>query len=123
MAVIEFDDEAQALDMMAQALARATNARVVGGDSPHTSYARVDGPDGLVSMWHVDTFGIVRQGEWIAFEDAPAWIQPTGAHDSYPVVDALGNPTRVTHAGKLWQNTAETVNVWIPGQFGWSEVE
>lgn len=121
-AVIEFETEQQALDMLAQASARATLSQVVGGDNPRTSYARVDGPDGLVSMWHKDIFGIVRQGEWVAFSEAPEWIQPTGAHDSYPVLDALGNPTRVMHQSALWENTSGTVNSWEPGVFGWTEV-
>lgn len=120
IAMMEFGSEGQALDMMAQAQARAVLAQVVGGS--HTSYARVDGPDGLVSMWHVDIFGIVRSGEWVAYDVAPAWIQPTGAHDSYPVLDASGNPARVMHGGKLWENTSGTVNSWEPGVAGWTEV-
>lgn len=36
------------------------------------------------------------------------WIQPTGAHDAYPV-GAI-----VAHAGKVWRNTIPA-NVWEPG--------
>lgn len=46
---------------------------------------------------------------------APAWIQPTGAHDAY----ALGD--RVTYDGKTWQSTVGA-NVWTPGVYGWGVV-
>lgn len=122
-AVLEFESAAHADDAMAQLQARATNTRVAGGADAHTSYARLDNEDGsLRSMWHVDIFGIVRNGEWVAYDDAPDWIQPAGAHDSYPVTDALGSPTRVRHGGKVWENTAGAVNSWAPGVFGWTEV-
>ena len=42
----------------------------------------------------------------------PAWTQPAGAHDSYP----LG--ARVTYNGQTWQSTI-SANVWQPGVFGW----
>ena len=42
----------------------------------------------------------------------PAWVQPTGAGDAYP----LG--ARVTHAGKTWTSNY-AANVWEPGVFGW----
>lgn len=41
-----------------------------------------------------------------------AWVQPTGAHDAYPL-DAL-----VTHNGQVWRSTA-AANVWEPGVYGW----
>lgn len=45
----------------------------------------------------------------------PAWVQPTGATDAYPI------GARVAHLGKNWQsNTA--ANVWEPGVFGWDEL-
>ena len=43
----------------------------------------------------------------------PAWVQPTGGHDAYP----LG--ARVTHAGKTWTSNY-AANVWEPGVFGWT---
>ncbi len=43
----------------------------------------------------------------------PAWVQPTGAHDAYP----LG--AEVTHNGFNWRNTGSDANVWEPGVFGW----
>ena len=36
------------------------------------------------------------------------WVQPTGAHDAYPV------GARVTHGGYTWQNVTPA-NVWVPG--------
>lgn len=45
----------------------------------------------------------------------PAWVQPTGAHDAYPL-DAV-----VTHNGKTWKSTVAS-NVWEPGVYGWVEV-
>lgn len=48
--------------------------------------------------------------------DEPAvWVQPTGAHDAYP----LGS--QVTYNGKTWESTVAD-NVWRPGEFGWVEV-
>lgn len=42
----------------------------------------------------------------------PAWVQPTGAHDAYP----LG--AQVTHNGETWTSTT-AANVWEPGVYGW----
>ena len=44
-----------------------------------------------------------------------AWVQPTGAHDAYPV------PWTVTHNGAEWENLTPA-NVWEPGVSGWREV-
>lgn len=44
----------------------------------------------------------------------PAWVQPTGAHDAYPM------GFRVTHNGQNWENIGSAANVWEPGIFGWS---
>lgn len=120
----EFESQAQAEDLMAQVKARMTNTRVVGGESPHTSYARLDDTETgvLLEMQYVDMFGIVRTGEWIAYDVAPEWIAPTGAHDAYPVLDQLGHPVRVMHNATLWENTSGSLNSWEPGVFGWSEV-
>lgn len=121
-AYLEFESEAQAVDAFAQLSARATNTRIVGMGTTraHTSYTRVEGPAGLISQFFVDTFGIVRQGEYAA-RAVPAWIQPTGAHDSYPMRNAAGEPTRVEHNGRIWQNSANTLNSWAPGVFGWTD--
>ena len=44
------------------------------------------------------------------------WVQPTGAHDAYPV-GAL-----VTYNGQTWENTGSDANVWAPGVFGWVQI-
>lgn len=44
--------------------------------------------------------------------NAPAWVQPTGAHDAY------AEDAAVTHAGKAWRNLTPA-NVWEPGVSGW----
>ena len=44
--------------------------------------------------------------------DAPAWIQPTGAHDAY-AKDAV-----VSHSGGKWKSSIAD-NVWVPGVYGW----
>ena len=45
--------------------------------------------------------------------DVPAWIQPTGAHDTYSK-DAI-----VSYNGKQWKSTLDA-NVWAPGTYGWT---
>lgn len=47
-------------------------------------------------------------------EPGDPWVQPTGAHDAYPL-DAL-----VSHNGKTWRSTI-AANVWEPGVSGWVE--
>lgn len=44
----------------------------------------------------------------------PAWVQPSGQHDAYP----LG--AKVSHNNKKWVSTVAN-NVWEPGAFGWEE--
>ena len=124
-AYLEFADEAQAVDAYAQLSARATNAIVVGmGTSQaHTSYSRVEGPEGLIDQFFVDTFSIVRQGEYAAPQNEyPLWIQPTGAQDSYPATNAAGETTRVEHDGRNWENSHGNGNSWEPGAFGWADL-
>lgn len=48
-------------------------------------------------------------------EEYPAWSQPLGAHDAYP----LG--AKVSHNGKKWTSDVAN-NVWEPGVYGWTEV-
>ena len=43
----------------------------------------------------------------------PAWVQPTGGHDAYPL-DAI-----VMHNGQKWRSTVAN-NVWEPGVYGWA---
>lgn len=47
-----------------------------------------------------------------AHTDGQPWVQPTGAHNAYP----LG--ITVTHGGKVWENLT-SANVWEPGVYGW----
>lgn len=48
-------------------------------------------------------------------DDPWPWVQPTGAHDAYPV------GARVTFGGYTWQNTIPA-NVWQPGVTGWTNL-
>ena len=48
-------------------------------------------------------------------ESGQPWVQPTGAHDSYP------EGWEVTHDGKTWVSLTPA-NVWPPGVSGWREV-
>jgi hypothetical protein len=125
--MLEFADEAQSVDAYNQMSARATNTRIVGMGTPdeHTSYCRVDGPGGLISAFFVDTFGIVRQGTWIAPPNQyPLWIQPTGAHDSYPVTNAAGDPARVEFEGRNYENIMGALNQFSPTAYpaGWADL-
>lgn len=47
--------------------------------------------------------------------DGAAWVQPTGAHNAYP----LG--WKVSHNNKTWESTTPA-NVWQPGVSGWREI-
>ncbi len=49
-------------------------------------------------------------------EEWPAWSQPIGAQDAYP----LG--AKVSHGEKHWLSTADN-NVWEPGVYGWEEAQ
>ena len=55
-----------------------------------------------------------RYAAAIGRKDGDPWVQPTAAHDSYP----LG--ITVTHGGKTWENLTPA-NVWQPGVSGWRE--
>jgi hypothetical protein len=45
----------------------------------------------------------------------PAWAQPTGSADAYP----LGG--RVSHNSLGWQSNVDA-NVWEPGVYGWDQL-
>ena len=49
---------------------------------------------------------------WV--EEWPEWVQPTGAHDAYPI------DSKVSHNGKKWISNIDA-NVYEPGVFGWTE--
>ena len=124
---IVYPTEAAALDMLAQVNARMTLATIAGAGtaSVRQSYVRYENEGELVEMRYVDIFGIVRIGEPVATDGPPLWIAPTGQTTSYPVLDLLGNPTRVTWEGSVYENTSGTVNSWAvtgAGAFGWTEV-
>ena len=124
-AVLEFESEAHAVDAFNQLRARAINTRIVGMGTvrQHSSYTRVQNDAGATqNMFFVDTFGIVRDGEYSPPIGYPLWVQPQGAHDSYPVLDAGGNPARVEHNGRNWENSSGTVNSWVPGATGWTDL-
>lgn len=55
------------------------------------------------------------EAEVASTTNAPAWVQPQGAHDAY-AVDAA-----VTYAGKGWRNLTPA-NVFAPGVSGWREL-
>lgn len=56
---------------------------------------------------------------WVRVDDPsvefPAWIQPVGAEDAYP----LG--AKVSHLEKHWISVVDN-NVWEPSVYGWDEV-
>ena len=49
-----------------------------------------------------------------AHTDGQPWVQPTGAHNAYPL------DITVTHEGKVWESLTPA-NVWEPGVSGWRE--
>lgn len=123
-----FENKADADHIYDQAMAVATNASVarIGQPGERTSWGAVyeEQPDGTLvpdRRWHVDRFGIVRSGGMVPDDVVPDWVQPAGAHDAYPLLDVRGEPARVRHEGKVWENTVET-NTWAPGAYGWVEV-
>ena len=110
-----------------QSKAVAVNSSVanIGQPGERTSYMGVyeEQPDGSLlplRLWSIDTFGIVREGQPDP-NDPPAWIQPTGAQDAYPLLNVSGDPARVTHNGQTWQNNT-AANTFEPGVFGWDVV-
>ena len=56
-----------------------------------------------------------RYAAAIGRQDGDPWVQPTGAHDAYP----LG--ITATHGGKTWESLTPA-NVWTPGVSGWREL-
>lgn len=122
-----FDSKADADHIYDQAKSVATNASVakIGEPGERSSHALVgdENPDGTLSplrRWHLDLFGIVREGEPDP-NVPPAWIQPSGSQDAYPLTDVHGNPTQVTHNGAAWRNDVDG-NTWEPGVSGWTQL-
>lgn len=64
-------------------------------------------PDAAASLWvRIDD----PADEW------PAWRQPTGATDAYPM------GAKVSHNGKHWVSDVDN-NVWEPGVYGWTDMQ
>ena len=122
IARLHFEDQAQALDAFDQLDARATNTGIVGLGEPNesTSYTLLMEDDGTVlEAFHVDTFGIVREGEYEPPpNEHPIFIMPTGGENAYPATNAAGEVTRVEHNGRNWENTHGDGNTWEPGSAG-----
>ncbi len=125
MGMASFETQANADHIYDQAKSVAVNASVsrIGEPGERTSYYGVyeeqaDGTLAPLRHWHIDTFGIVREGQ-VDPNDPPAWIQPTGGQDAYPLLDVRGDPTRVTHNGETWANQI-AANTQAPGVSGWT---
>ena len=56
----------------------------------------------------------IRATASAAHTDGQPWVQPTGAHDAYPL------DITVTHGGKTWESLI-AFNVHEPGLSGWRE--
>ena len=116
---LEFEDAAQAQDAYDQMKARATNTSIVGlgTASERTSYARLtDDAGALLDGFFVDTFGIVREGEYTPPPNQhPIWKPVTDATKAYPAVNAAGEETHVEHDGINWRNAHGDGNTWEPG--------
>jgi hypothetical protein len=124
-----FNNKSDADHIHNQALSVATNASVahIGDEMERTSHGYVaeEGPDGehiIDRSWHVDLFGIVREGE-PDLRNAPDWIQPSGTQNAYPGTNVRGGETLVTHNDQVWRNVHGNGNTWEPGVFGWELVE
>lgn len=121
-----FASKADADHIYDQAKSVAINASVAHIGEPteeRTSHSLVaeeqeDGSLLVDRSWHIDLFGIVRDGE-PDLNDPPAWIQTTGSQDAYPALNVRGEETRVTHEGQVWRNVHGDGNVWSPTEFGW----
>ena len=119
IARLHFEDQAQALDAFDQLDARATNTGIVGlgGPNESTSYTLFMEDDGTVlEAFHVDTFGIVREGEYTPPPNQhPIWKPVTDATKAYPAVNAAGEETHVEHNDINWRNAHGDGNTWEPG--------
>jgi len=59
--------------------------------------------------------GVSGWREVVVEGQVAAWVQPTGAHDAYP----LG--AKVTYNGSTWVSSVDA-NVWAPGVYGWTNL-
>ena len=119
---LHFENAAQAQDAFDQLEARATNSGIVGlgSASESTSYTLLMDDSGTVQdVFYVDTFGIVREGEYEPPpNEHPLFIMPTGGENAYPATNAAGEVTRVEHNGHEWENAHGDGNSWEPGSAG-----
>ncbi len=120
-----FNSKSDADHIYNQTMAVATNASVarIGEAGERTSHGAVyeELADGTLTpdrRFHIDRFGIVRDGKLIPDDQIPEWVQPQGAQDAYPLTDVFGNPTRVQHNGEVFTNDS-AVNTQQPGVAGW----
>lgn len=74
----------------------------------HTSQAGWT-PDAVRALW--TPMGATEDDP----EAVPEWVQPTGAHDAYPM------GAHVMHGGIEWVSDVDA-NVWEPGVSGWTQV-
>jgi hypothetical protein len=65
--------------------------------------------------WHPDRVPALFKRFHEPTDDPWPWVQPTGAHDAYPV------GARVTFGGFTWRNDIPA-NVWQPGVTGWTNL-
>ena len=123
---LHFKDIADATDAFDQLEARATNSGIVGlgSASESTSYTLLMDDSGTVQDgFYVDTFGIVREGEYEPSPNTyPLWQPVTGAENAYPATNAAGEIARVEHNGHEWENAHGNGNSWEPGVFGWTDL-
>lgn len=121
-----FENQSDADHVYNQTKAVAMNASVarIGESGERTSYGAVYNEDDVgvlspIHQFHIDRFGIVRDGKLLPDEVTPEWIQPTGAQDAYPLTDVWGNPTKVIYNGSVRINQSD-VNTQIPDVAGWN---
>lgn len=118
---VTFESEADAQDAYDQIRARATNASVarIGEPGERTSHSLLldESDDSIIERWHVDRFGIVRDGAMIPDDEVPEWVQPSGSQDAYPLDDVFGSPARVQHEGTVYENRTDA-NTTTPGENG-----
>ena len=68
--------------------------------------------------WTPDTTRALWTPRGVSADDpeaVPEWVQPTGAHDAYPM------GAHVMHGGIEWVSDLDA-NVWEPGVSGWTQV-
>ena len=116
---LHFKDIADATDAFDQLEARATNSGIVGlgSASESTSYTLLMDDSGTVQDgFYVDTFGIVREGEYEPPPNQhPIWKEVPDATKAYPAVNAAGEETHGEHNGINWRNAHGDGNTWEPG--------